>query len=35
MMVGTAAMTNVRRINHYRGDKMKDDQRNMAAEKGA
>ncbi len=35
MMVGSAAMINVRRINHYWEEKRKDERRKMAAEKGA
>ena len=35
LMVGSAAMTNVRRIHHYWEEKRKDVQRKMAAETGA
>jgi hypothetical protein len=35
LMVGSAAMTNVRRIHHYWAEKRKDERRKMAAEKGA
>jgi hypothetical protein len=35
LMVGSAAMTNVRRIHHYWEEKRKDEQRKMAAETGA
>ena len=35
LMVGSAAMTNVRRIHHYWEEKRKDERRKMAAEKGA
>ena len=35
LMVGSAAMTNVRRIHHYWEEKRKDERREMAAEKGA
>ena len=34
LMVGSAAMTNVRRIHHYWEEKRKDERRKMAAEKG-
>ena len=35
LMVGSAAMTNVRRIHHYWEEKRKDERRKMAAEVGA
>jgi hypothetical protein len=35
LMVGSAAMTNVRRIHHYWAEKRLDERRKMAAEKGA
>jgi hypothetical protein len=35
LMVGSAAMTNVRRIHHYWEEKRKDEQRKMAAKTGA
>jgi hypothetical protein len=35
LMVGSAAMTNVRRIHHYWAEKRKDERRKMAAHKGA
>ncbi len=35
LMVGSAAMTNVRRIHHYWEEKRKDERRKMAAEAGA
>ena len=35
LMVASAAMTNVRRIHHFRADKRKDERRKTAAQKGA
>lgn len=35
LIVGSAAMTNVRRIHHYWEEKRKDERRKMAAEKRA
>ena len=34
VMVGSAAMTNVRRIHHYWEEKRKEERRKMAAERG-
>lgn len=35
LLVGSAAMTNIRRIHHYWEEKRKDERRKLAAEKGA
>jgi len=35
LLVGLAAMTNVRRIHHYWAEKRKDERRKIAAQKGA